>query len=81
MRLADHITEVSREYEDDSAQTVYVYDEVVFTLPYDRAEETAESIEAEFEGWWIFGENDGEEELTLEERVAILEEVLLGGGL
>lgn len=79
MRLADHIVEEERALDDGGSQTVYVYDEVVFELPYDRENETEASIEAQFESWWAYGSAEPEEEPTLEERVGILEELMMGG--
>lgn len=77
VRLADN---VSTYKEDDSQQELYRYDEVVFDLPDDRAEETKESIEASFADWWDYGQQEQEDEtVSLEERVAALEELYLLG--
>lgn len=75
VRLAANIRE-----EVEEGQTMYRYDEVVFELGSDRTE-TAEDIAEQFEDWWTYGENADEEEAepTLEERVALIEELLLGG--
>lgn len=56
-------------------QTVYLYDELRFDLPEGR-EETAASIEANFEDWWLYGCEDHTEP-TLEERVSLLEEIIM----
>lgn len=79
VRLADNIREEIRE-DNDEKQTIYVYDEVSFELGVDRTE-TAEDIEAEFEAWWAFGAEPAEEAPTLEERVAMLEDFIIGGGI
>ncbi len=71
VRLADNV--VGRT---DNDGTVYEYDEVVFDLPEDR-EETAQSIENNFDAWWAFGQQPVEE-ITLEQRVSDMEELLLG---
>ena len=71
VRLADNL---DTRAEDDGI--VYEYDEVVFFLPEDR-EETVASITAEFAAWWEFGQQDSEE-ITLEQRISDLEEILLG---
>lgn len=47
-------------------------------MPDDRTEETAESIQEDFNGWWIFGQEE-EQEATLEDRIAALEEMYLLG--
>lgn len=70
VRLADNIETV------ESAEgTAIQYDEVVFDLPEDR-DDSVESIEANFEAWWDFGQQETEE-ITLEQRVSDLEEALL----
>lgn len=68
--LTDNVEEVQQE-----EQTVYEYDELVFVLPDDR-QETAASIEASFDDWWLYGCEDHSEP-TLEERVSILEEIIM----
>ena len=70
VRLADNIETVESE-EGTSIQ----YDEVVFDLPEDR-DDSVESITANFEAWWDFGQQETEE-ITLEQRVSDLEEALL----
>lgn len=68
--LTDNVEEERQE-----EQTIYRYDELVFTLPEDR-QETAESIEASFEEWWLYGCEDHSEP-TLEERVSLIEDILM----
>lgn len=75
VKLTDNIQE---QVDIETEQVLYHYDEVVFNLPEDR-EETIESITDDFESWWIYGQNDEEEEITLEERVSALEELYLIG--
>ena len=75
VRLADHVT--THQTEDEIPQTVYRFDEVVFDLPEDRQRETEESIEANFAQWWEFGSADPEEAVTLEDRVAAIEDMFL----
>lgn len=73
--LRDNVTEVT---EEDC--TGYAYDEVIFTLPQDRAaEESAASVEAAFGDWWAYGAAYAGDVTapTLEERVAALEELLM----
>lgn len=73
VRLAGSVRE-----EDQDGETMFVYDEVVFTLEPDRAE-TAEDIAADFDAWWEYGSQDEEPLPTIEERVSLIEEMLLGG--
>ena len=78
VRLADHVKEDITE----DGQVMYTYDEVVFTLPEDR-DDTIEEITAHFDDWWTYGLSDQDEPVTLEARVADLENIileLLGGG-
>lgn len=75
VRLTDNI---KKNKDPETEQTTYRYDEVVFYLPEDR-EETEESITEDFDGWWLFGQTDEEEEVTLEDRIAALEEMYLLG--
>lgn len=75
VRLADNIQEI-----EEDGQTLYQYDEAVFDLEAFR-EETAEDIEKEFEGWWEYGTQPEEPLPTLEERVAAIEDYLIGGEL
>ena len=70
VRLADNIETVESE-----EGTAIQYDEVVFDLPEDR-DDSVESITANFEAWWDFGQQETEE-ITLEQRVSDLEEALL----
>lgn len=62
--------------EGQASQTMYRFDEVVFDLPEDRAGETVVSITTDFAAWWAFGSED-EEPVTLEDRVAALEDMFL----
>ena len=64
--------------EDRDGQMVYVYDEAVFTLGADR-EETAEDIKADFESWWEYGIQPEEPMPTIEERLELVEMMLMGG--
>ncbi len=73
--LADNIHQEDRGEENGS---VWVYNEVAFDLEPER-EETAADIEAEFEGWWEYGAQGEEAAPTIEDRVAAIEEYLLGG--
>lgn len=75
VRLADNIRQEQRE-----DCSVYVYDEVVFELPADRTD-TDEEIREDFDAWWAYGSQDEEAPMTLEERVEMIEEILMGGGL
>lgn len=75
--LRDHIEEV-RITEGKVKQTVYQYDEVVFIMPEDR-EETVESIVENFSSWWTYGAQPEEPAPTLEERIQVLEDVILMG--
>ena len=75
VRLADNI---KKNKDPETEQTTYQYNEVVFYMPDDRTEETAESIQEDFNGWWIFGQEE-EQEATLEDRIAALEEMYLLG--
>ena len=70
VRLADNVEEIQIE-----EQTIYQYDEVEFTLPEDR-QETRQSIAEHFEEWWLYGTEDHTEP-TLEERVSLLEEIIM----
>jgi hypothetical protein len=75
VRLADNIRQ-----EEEDGQTVYTYDEVLFTMDPDRTE-TAEDIAEDFDAWWEFGSQPEEPEPTLEDRVSAIEEFLIGGDL
>lgn len=70
--LSDNITD----YTDEDGNKFYKYDEVRFQLPYDR-QETLESISENFEDWWIYGSDDSYEDMSLEERVTTLEELVI----
>ena len=74
VRLADNI----REVETEDGATMYVYDEAVFTLEADRTE-TADDILEDFADWWEYGIQPEEPLPTLEERVEMIEELLMGG--
>ena len=74
VRMAGNIRE-----ENEEGQVLYVYDEALFELEAER-EETAEDIEADFEGWWEYGAQEEEPLPTLEERVAMLEDYIISGG-
>lgn len=79
VRLTDNVrSEI--ENTDDGEVTTFVFDEVVFDLPADR-EDTDEEIREDFDAWWAYGSQDEEEPLTLEERVEMIEEILMGGAL
>ena len=73
IRLADNIREEERE-----GQTFYVYDEAVFALGADR-EETVEDIQANFDSWWEYGIQPEEPMPTIEERLELVEMMLMGG--
>ncbi len=72
VRMTDNVTP----YETEDNQIMYRFDEVVFDLPEDRESETVTSITAAFAAWWEFGSED-EEPVTLESRVAALEDMFL----
>ena len=71
VRLTDHVT-----IEEDGETINYLSDEVVFQLTADRIE-TEQDIEAAFSDWWAFGCQPEEPDPTMEERVSILEDVIL----
>ena len=75
VRMANNIREEERD-----EQTVFVYDEALFELGADRTE-TAEDIEEDFNDWWEFGIQPEEPLPTLEERIAAIEDILIGGDL
>lgn len=68
--LTDNVHEVELD-----GQTTYEYDEAMFNLPEDR-EETVASITESFAGWWLYGQEEHTEP-TLEERVSLLEDILM----
>lgn len=74
VRIAGEVTE-----SEEDGQTVYTYDEVLFTLEPGRTE-TAEDIEADLQDWWEYGSQPEEPLPTLEERVAAIEDYIIGGG-
>ena len=73
VRLADNI-----KTEDRDGQTIYVYDEAVFSLGADR-EETVEDVQADFGDWWAYGIQPEEPMPTIEERLELVEMMLMGG--
>lgn len=86
VRLYDNIkdaADVAQPGETDPEQepgSAYLADEVMFMLPAARAaEETKESIAADFSGWWKYGEAwDGQEKApTVEERLAVMEDFMV----
>lgn len=52
VRLADGIT---KEKQEDQTSMIYRFGEVVFTLPEDKKNMTAEEIENDFATWWEYG--------------------------
>lgn len=64
------------EYVDEDGTKFYQYEEVRFQLPYDR-EETTQSVEENFNEWWIYGEEGTEDNISLEDRVPDLEELVI----
>lgn len=74
VRIAGEVHE-----EQVEGQTVYTYDEVLFTLEPGRIE-TVEDIEADLADWFEFGSQPEEPLPTLEERVAALEDFIISGG-
>jgi hypothetical protein len=76
VRLRDNVQEITTS-DEENTYTSCQYDEVVFRLPYDRENETAESIEAAFSDWWEYGVSAEEAtETTLEQRVNDLETMI-----
>lgn len=71
VRMTDNVREVQTE-----DGVVVTYDEVVFDLPEDRTGETVASITANFAAWWEYG-TQPVVEITLEQRVADLEDFIL----
>ena len=70
--LADNVKTKDQE----EGGITYEYETVVFSLPDDR-DETVKSITTNFADWWEYGKTS-QEEMTLEERVSVLEELALG---
>lgn len=86
VRLYDNIkdaADVAQPGETDPEQepgSAYLADEVMFMLPAARAaEETQESIAADFSGWWKYGEAwEGQEKApTVEERLTVMEDFMV----
>lgn len=75
VRIAGEVTEIQ-----EDGQTIYQYDEVVFELEPGRTE-TVTDIVADLNDWWEFGCQEDEPAPTLEERVAMIEDYLIGGGI
>lgn len=75
VRITGEVSEIQEE-----GQTIYQYDEVVFELEPGRTETVAD-IEAELADWWEYGCLEEEPAPTLEERVAMIEDYLIGGGI
>lgn len=71
IRLTDNIEEVMSE-----EGTTYKYDEVVFMLPKER-HATEENILKDFDDWWAFGSQPEEPPITLEDRVSVLEDLIM----
>ena len=71
VRLTDNVRHIT---EDGCDQVEY--DEVVFDLPFDRTDETVESIDADFAAWWEYG-TEPQDPPTIEQRVADLEDMFL----
>lgn len=72
VRLTDH----AKRFESEEGSG-YIYDEVTFPLPADRAGETVATIKADFAAWWAYGAQPEEPAPTIEERLADLEEAVL----
>lgn len=86
VRLYDNIKDAAglvptNETEPEQAPgSAYMADEVMFMLPAARAaEESQESVAADFSGWWKYGEAwDGQEQApTVEERLAVMEDFMV----
>ena len=75
VRMSKNVRQEERE-----GETIYIYDEVVFTVPKGRIS-GADDILWDFDEWWEFGEQPEESEPTLEERIAAIEDFLIGGEL
>lgn len=77
VRMTENITPYETDPEEGRpGQVMYRYDEVVFDLPEDRSGENVTSITANFAAWWEFGAED-EDPVTLESRIAALEDMFL----
>lgn len=84
VRMTQNVREETERTEgqegETTEQTVFVYDEVFFQMDPER-EEMEEEIAADFDDWWEYGSQEEEAEPTLEERVAAIEDYLIGGAL
>lgn len=45
-------------------------------MPSDRTE-TIQTIETNFDSWWKFGQQEAEDEISLEQRVSDLEDIII----
>ena len=61
---------------EDEDSISYEYDEVIFLMPSDRTE-TIQTIETNFDSWWKFGQQEAEDEISLEQRVSDLEDIII----
>lgn len=78
VRLTDNVEEIER-WEGETSWTSFTFDECVFQLPEGHDDATIADIEEAFDAWWSYGSTDEEAEaITLEDRVAILEDLILG---
>lgn len=86
VRLYDNIKDAAGLLPTDETEperapgSAYMADEVMFMLPATRAaEETQETIAADFSGWWKYGEAwEGQEQApTVEERLAVMEDFMV----
>ena len=76
VRLRDNVRLEEKEDSEEIVQT-YHFDEVVFELPEGSGISTAEEVEENFADWWTYGSQPEEETPSLEERISLLEEVIL----
>ena len=75
VRLADNIEKIVKE-DEHGEQTVYQYDEVLFELDADRTETEVDILE-NFADWWTYGSEPEEALPTIEERLSLVEDVLM----
>lgn len=84
--LHRNIEQTENPGEDGTAQIIYRAEEVTFRLPAGR-EETAESIAASLDDWWLYGEGwtpRSDDVPTTDERLTAVEAIaaiILDGGL